>query len=98
MPEVQRVQSTSGGMIAVDLSHDDTTNILYLTREEARTVAEILNNQIERNAEQRKRIGVLEAVLTVAQAKSLAIHLDRILAEANSPSPNRKANWQKEGF
>ena len=85
-------------MIAVDLSHDDTTNILYLNQGEARTVAEILNNQIRRHAELRETIVVLEAVLTVAQAQMLAINLDRILAEANSPSPYRKVNWQKEGF
>ena len=85
-------------MIAVDLSHDDTTNILYLNREEARAVAEILNIEIRRHAEPWETIVVLGAVLTVAEAQMLAIHLDRILAEANSPSQFRKVNWQKEGF
>lgn len=93
MPDVHRVQSTSGRMIAIDLSHDDTTNILYLTRKEAQTIAEILDNEIRRHAEQWEIIVVLEAALTVAQAKMLAIQLDRILAEAYC-----KSNWQKEGF
>ena len=93
MLDVPRVQSTSGGMIAVDLSHDDTTNILYLNQGEVRAVAEILNIEIRQHAEAWETIVVLEAVLTVAQAQMLAIHLDRILAEAYC-----KVNWQKEGF
>ena len=82
------------------MTHGDERNILYLDVEEARSYAAILNTEIRQRTRPSDEVVVLDAILTVAEAQVVAIHLDWVLVEESSRCQNesRKVKWQQEGF